>query len=88
MRVCKWHPDDSKHVMPSHKDWPWPLCPKCDEAIHQYARQLLHAGMPVTYPAFGGLVPDNMKNKGGFWQYDILSTLANHHGWVRHIRRD
>jgi len=88
MRVCKWHPNDSDHSMASHSEWPWQLCPICDDAVHQRARQIVRTGMPVTYPEFGDLVPNDVKNKGGFWQYDVLSTLSNHHRWIRHTRRD
>lgn len=88
MRQCKWYPNNRNHTMPSHQDWPWSLCPICDNVVHQYALQLVQTDAPITYPAFGDLVPEDVKNEGGFWQYDILRTLLNHYSWVRHIRRD
>jgi len=87
MRVCKWHPDNSNHIIPT-RDWPWPLCPECDATVLRRAWRLANANGPVTYSDFGDLPSEQVLRKGGFWQYDVLRTLVDHHGWIRHTRSD
>jgi hypothetical protein len=84
MRTCRWN---NMHPLPRYPDWPWPLCPQCDEAVRQHALELIQSKMSVTYPAFGPLVPPSILHQGGFWQYHIQQTLEGHHHWIRHTAR-
>ena len=79
MRACRWCGAE----LPS-RGWHWPLCKECEKRVLEKANQLADAQEPVVYPAFGSLVPQDVLNQGGFWQYDVLNTLERHHGWRRH----
>ena len=85
MRRCKWN---QNHEMDDYKDWPWPLCKECEQKVKNWAWELVSDDKPVTYPAFGPIVPPEILHQGGFWQYDIKRTLEDHHNWVRHKRHD
>jgi len=71
-----------------NRNWFWPLCQQCDAAVLNRALYLINANQPVSYPSFGDLPSQQTLQEGGFWQYYILRTLVNHHGWTRHTGKD
>lgn len=85
MRRCRWCDKDIE--LPS-KEWPWPLCLECEQKVLQKAQELVDTNEPVVYPAFGHLVPSEILNEGGYWQFDVRNTLESHHGWLRHRNID